>query len=123
MLCSPVEVHHRFGEHTTSFFIVKESAKYETCKEQRLICGLAYSSTLMMEAVSASETSMNFCWTTLRYVPEITAVKKLKSNMKFPVFIEPKISLPCLHDAASRPKTDPYQSSPHTHILFPQTQS
>jgi hypothetical protein len=55
--------------------MVEESAKNQTCKEQRLVSRLAYSSTLVMEAVIASETSVNFYWTTVRYIPEITAVR------------------------------------------------
>jgi hypothetical protein len=35
-----------------------------------LVSRLAYSSTLKMEATCSSETSINFQWTTWRYIPE-----------------------------------------------------
>jgi hypothetical protein len=75
MLCSTVESHHRFGGTYCLHFLVEESAKHEICKEQLLISRLAYCPTLMLEAVIASETSVNFYWTALPYIPEITAVK------------------------------------------------
>jgi hypothetical protein len=73
--CSWVEVHIDVSEeHTSSIFKVKEQAKQVAYKKWSayhiffLITCLAYSSTLKIEAVRSSETSVSFYRTTRRHI-------------------------------------------------------
>jgi hypothetical protein len=43
-----------------------------------LVSCLAYSSTLKMEAICCSETSVDFQWTTWRYMPEVSTLNKTR---------------------------------------------
>jgi hypothetical protein len=59
-------------EHIASIFRVEESAEQDTSVKAhgKTEASLAYSLTLMMEAISSSETSVDFQWTGLHYIPE-----------------------------------------------------
>jgi hypothetical protein len=73
--CSQVEVHRGFGKthclHLQRQRVNQRSRKAVVAVYLLVVSCLAYSSTLMMEDVRSSESSVNFYQSTRSHIPEI----------------------------------------------------
>jgi hypothetical protein len=71
MPCSPLKVNRRFGGIYHLHLQDQRISRARNQHESRAVGFLlGYFSTLKMEAIYSSETSVDFQWTTRRYIPE-----------------------------------------------------
>jgi hypothetical protein len=79
--CITVEAHRCFGGtycphlHCRRVSQASNHAEADMNQSLGLVTCLAYSSTLKMEAVCCSETSVNFCWTSWCHITEYSTLK------------------------------------------------
>jgi hypothetical protein len=117
VICSQLKVNQGFGKkyrlqlHGRSINQTRnqgEAPLFATCFHSHFL--LSNCSILNMEAVCYLETSVDFQWTTQRYILEDRTLEKCcqDENRHHLLFLKPECSVPCIHKPSSAPACTGY---------------